>query len=224
MKSAKYTLIQTGLIIGIIVLALLIYRSLMRPVKFNEIYEARKTTVIKKLEDIRTLQNFYKNEKGAYAKSFDELKSFYTDGKMRIIVKEGHVPDTLTEIEAIKLKIVRRDTVLVNAKDEILKSLPNLDVKTFDIIPYSHGEQFIIDADTIVKGNINVHVYEVKALKSQYLKNLNDDSHIKTSFLSRILFNDLQDQFLGPKFDYKDNVIDLILGSLTEATTDGNWQ
>jgi len=113
---------------------------------------------------------------------------------------------------------------LVNAKDEILKSLPNLDVKTFDIIPYSHGEQFIIDADTIVKGNINVHVYEVKALKSQYLKNLNDDSHIKTSFLSRILFNDLQDQFLGPKFDYKDNVIDLILGSLTEATTDGNWQ
>jgi hypothetical protein len=93
----------------------------MRPVKFNEIYEARKTTVIKKLEDIRTLQNFYKNEKGAYAKSFDELKSFYTDGKMRIIVKEGHVPDTLTEIEAIKLKIVRRDTVLVNAKDEIFK-------------------------------------------------------------------------------------------------------
>ena len=29
---------------------------------------------------------------------------------------------------------------------------------------------------------------------------------------------------LGAKFDKKDNVIDLILGSLTEASTDGNWQ
>lgn len=224
MKSIKYTLIQTGLIIGIIVLALLIYRSLMRPVKFNEIYEARKINVIKKLEDVRTLQNYYKTEKGSYAKTFDELKSFYTDGKMNIVVKEGHVPDTLTEAEALKLKIIRRDTVVIDAKNEISKALPNLDIKTFDIIPYSHGKQFIMDADTIVKGNISVHVYQVIAEKSQYLKNLNDDSHIKKSLLSKILYNDLQNQFLGPKFDFKDNVIDLILGSLTEASTDGNWQ
>jgi hypothetical protein len=34
----------------------------------------------------------------------------------------------------------------------------------------------------------------------------------------------MQKQFLGPDYNYKDNVIDLILGSLTEASTNGNWQ
>ena len=224
MKSIKYTLIQVFLIVGIIVLALLVYRSISRPQKFNVIYETRKKEVITKLEDIRTLQVFYKNEHGSYAKNFDQLKTFWNDGKMRIVVKEGHVPDTLTEAEAIKLKIVRRDTVIVNAKEELIKTLPDFNIQSFDLVPYSDGEQFFIDADTIVKGNIAVHVYEVKALKSQYLKNLNDDPHVKGSLIRRIIYNDLQDQFLGPNFDYKDNVIDIILGSLTEASTDGNWQ
>jgi hypothetical protein len=187
------------------------------------IYETRKKEVIRKLEDIRTLQAFYKNEYGSYAKNFDQLKSFWNEGKMRIVVKEGHVPDTLTEAEAIKLKIVRRDTVVVSAKEELMKSIPNLDINTFDIVPYTN-EQFLIDADTIVRGNIAVHVYEVKALKSQYLKNLNDDPHITGSFIRRLIYNNLQDQFLGPNYDYKDYVTDVILGSMTEASTDGNWQ
>jgi hypothetical protein len=67
-------------------------------------------------------------------------------------------------------------------------------------------------------------VYEVKALKSQYLKNLDEDKLVTDVFLGNILYSDLQDQFLGPNYDYKENVIDLILGSLTEASTDGNWQ
>jgi len=196
----------------------------MRPVKFNEIYEARKAEVILKLEDIKILQTYYKTEKGCYAQNFDQIKNFWNEGKMKIVVKEGHVPDTLTEAQAIKLKIVKRDTVIVNAKDELQKAIPTLDINTFDIVPHSNGEQFYIAADTIKKGNINVHVYEIKALKSQYLKNLNDDARIKSSFLGKILYGNLQDQFLGPKFDYKDNVIDVILGSLTEASTEGNWQ
>jgi hypothetical protein len=104
-----------------------------------------------------------------------------------------------------------------------MKSIPNLDINTFDIVPYTN-EQFLIDADTIVRGNIAVHVYEVKALKSQYLKNLNDDPHITGSFIRRLIYNNLQDQFLGPNYDYKDYVTDVILGSMTEASTDGNWQ
>ena len=55
---------------------------------------------------------------------------------MRIVIKEGHVPDTLTEAQAIQMKIVRRDTVVVSAKEEMLKTLPNLDINTFDVIPY----------------------------------------------------------------------------------------
>ena len=48
--------------------AVLIYRSLMRPVKFNEVYEARKAAVIEKLKNIRDLQAYYKMEKALMLK------------------------------------------------------------------------------------------------------------------------------------------------------------
>lgn len=136
MKNWKYTLLQVILITGIVVFAVLIYRSLMRPVKFNEVYEARKAAVIEKLKNIRDLQAYYKMEKGSYAQNAEQLRDFWNNGTMRIVIKEGHVPDTLTEAQAIQMKIVRRDTVVVSAKEEMLKTLPNLDINTFDVIPY----------------------------------------------------------------------------------------
>ncbi|MCR5190539.1 MAG: hypothetical protein K6C07_03940 [Bacteroidales bacterium] len=224
MKNKNFVLIQAGLILVILVLIVAIYRSLSRPEKFNEVYEARKAEVIQKLSDIRTLQTFYKNEKGSYAGNFDQLKDFWENGKMRVVVKEGNVPDSMTEAQAIKLKLVRRDTVVLNAKEEMVKTLPNLDINTFDLVPYSGKEQFLIAADTLRTGNVPVQVYEVKALRSQYMKNLDNDPRVKKAFLGKLLYGNMQKQFLGPDYNYKDNVIDLILGSLTEASTNGNWQ
>ena len=224
MKNKNFVLIQAGLILVILVLIVAIYRSLSRPEKFNEVYEARKAEVIQKLSDIRTLQTFYKNEKGSYAGNFDQLKDFWENGKMRVVVKEGNVPDSMTEAQAIKLKLVRRDTVVLNAKEEMIKTLPNLDINTFDLVPYSGKEQFLIAADTLRAGNVPVQVYEVKALRSQYMKNLDNDPRVKKAFLGKLLYGNMQKQFLGPDYNYKDNVIDLILGSLTEASTNGNWQ
>ena len=224
MKNKNFVLIQAGLILVILVLIVAIYRSLSRPEKFNEVYEARKAEVIQKLSDIRTLQTFYKNEKGSYAGNFDQLKDFWENGKMRVVVKEGNVPDSMTEAQAIKLKLVRRDTVVLNAKEEMIKTLPNLDINTFDLVPYSGKEQSLIAADTLRAGNVPVQVYEVKALRSQYMKNLDNDPRVKKAFLGKLLYGNMQKQFLGPDYNYKDNVIDLILGSLTEASTNGNWQ
>ena len=219
-----YNWIQVGLVLVILILIVFVYRSLMRPEKFNQVYEARKVEVISKLNDIRSLQSFYKNEKGSYAKDFDQLKEFINNGTIRMVIKEGNVPDSMTEAQALKKKLIRRDTLVMSAKEEILKSIPNLDVNTFDLVPYSNNEQFLINADTLVRGNVKVPVYEVKALKSQYLKNLDDDPRITKAFMGKLLYSHMQKQFLGPNFDYKENVTDLILGSLEEASTNGNWQ
>ncbi len=224
MKSPKYVILQVCLVLVIIFLSVMIFRSIMRPEKFKTIYEARKAEVVVKLKDIRTIQGFYKAEKGSYANTFDQLRDFWSNGKMTIVVKEGNVPDTLTEAEALKRNIIRRDTVIVNAKDEMVKSLPNFDINRFDIIPYSKGEHFEMKADTIVRANIPVFVYEVIAYKKQYLKDLDDDPRIKDVFLGSFLYSGLQEQFLGPNYDYRENVTDLILGSLTEPSTDGNWE
>lgn len=224
MKNKKANLIQAGLILVILVLVVTVYRSLSRPEKFNQVYEARKAEVIQKLTDIRTLQTYYKNEKGSYAGSFDQLKDFWENGKMRVVIKEGNVPDSMTEAQALKLKIIKRDTMILDAKDEMIKTLPNLDINTFDIVPYSGNERFLIAADTLQSGNVPVQVYEVKALRSQYMKNLDNDPRVRQAFLGKLLYGNLQKQFLGPDYNYKDYVIDLVLGSLTEASTNGNWQ
>jgi len=224
MKNIKTIIIQVALIMGIILFGLLIYRTIVRPEKFNNVYEARKRDVVAKLEQIRTLQAFYKAEKGYYAQDFDSLKAFYNDGKVTVVIKEGSVPDTLSEAEAVRRKIVRRDTVLVEAKDEIGKALPDVDINRINLIPYSKGESFEMKAGSIPKGSLTVHVYEVTAYRHQYLKDLDNDPRVKQAFLGSFLFSGMQKQFLGSHFDFKDNVKDLILGSMTEASTDGNWQ
>ena len=81
-----------------------------------------------------------------------------------------------------------------------------------------------MDADTIVRAGISVYVYEVKALKSQYLKNMDEDPRVKDVFMGRLLFSGLQEQFLGKDFNVKESVKDVVLGSLTEPSTDGNWE
>lgn len=224
MKNTKNIIIQACLIVAIVVLVLLIYRSVMRPQKFNVIYEGRKSEVVAKLKDIRVLQQFYKAEKGSYAKNFDQLRDFWNNGTMTVVVKEGNVPDSLTEAQALKMGIIKRDTVLVKAKDEMIKSLPDFDIEKFDVIPFSGGERFIMDADTITRANISVYVYEVRANKSQYLKNMDNDPRVKNAFMGTLLYSGLQEQFLGPNFDFKENVKDIVLGSLTEPSTDGNWE
>ena len=42
--------------------------------------------------------------------------------------------------------------------------------------------------------------------------------------MGTLLYSGLQEQFLGPNFDFKENVKDIVLGSLTEPSTDGNWE
>lgn len=225
MKGTKNIIIQICLIVGILVLCVMVYRSIARPQKCATICEERKSEVVEKLKDIRTLQAFYKTEKGSYAKTFDQLKDFWYNGNMTIVVKEGTVPDTLTEAEALKQGIIRRDTTVVKAKDEMIKSFPEtFNIDKIDIIPFSGGEKFIMDADTIVRAGISVYVYEVKALKSQYLKNMDEDPRVKDVFMGRLLFSGLQEQFLGKDFNFKESVKDVVLGSLTEPSTDGNWE
>ena len=52
------------------VFCFLIYRSITGPIEFNKIKENRYTEVIKKLKDIRNVQDAYLKINGVYAKKF----------------------------------------------------------------------------------------------------------------------------------------------------------
>ncbi len=222
-KNLLRKAIQVVLVIGIVVLSVLIYRSLMRPEQYRIMAEQRRAVVIEKMKDIRTAQLAYKSVKGFYANDFDKLKDFLINGRMPIVVKTGNVPDTLTEAQALKKGIVKRDTIYVEASKEVFKDRKNLDVKTIELIPFS-TEKFQMSSDTINRGNIKVPVFVVTAPKDIFLKGIDNDPSLKEGgFFSRtmgkLLYNNLEKQFeKSTKYE------DLIMGSLTEPSTDGNWE
>jgi hypothetical protein len=211
-------LIQTILVLGILVLVVFIFRSIMRPEKFRTMAEERREVVVEKLKDIRTAQIGYKNVKGSYAQNFDLLIDFLENGKMPIVAKIGVVPDTLTEAQALKAGIIKRDTVLVDAFKEIFKDKPNLNVKKLSFIPYSNNEKFIMDADTIERGGIKVPVFIAIAPKMSYLGGIEEDPKLK-GFINSILYTGIEKQFIKQE-KYKD----MIVGSLDDPSTNGNWE
>lgn len=204
----KKLIIQIVLVVVAIVLSYLVYDSIMKPVRFNEQVSKREEGIIDKLKDIRTMQIAYKSVYNRYTGSFDTLIDFLQNGKLPIVKKIGNVPDSLTEEQALKRKLVSRDTVYVNAYEELFKGKKEIDLTTIKLIPHSENKEFSIKADIITKGSIQVPVFEVTAKFDDYLIGL-DKQLILNKKTKAIDLN---------KFD------GLKLGSLEEPSTDGNWE
>ncbi len=199
----KKNIIQIALFILIIILAYLVYESIMEPVRYNKERNRRREIVINKLKDIRTAQLNYKNVNKEYADSWDKLIDFLKNGKLPVIKKISTLPDSLSEIseeEAIKRGFIKVDTTYVNALDSLFGHRKDFSLENFSIIPFSDGQQFSLRAGEIEKGHVKVKVFEVVAPNEAYLKGLDKD-----------MIN-------------KEEKPALILGSMTEASHDGNWE
>ncbi len=199
----KKNITQIALFILIIILAYLVYESIMEPVRYNKERNRRREIVINKLKDIRTAQLNYKNVNKEYADSWDKLIDFLKNGKLPVIKKISTLPDSLSEIseeEAIKRGFIKVDTTYVNALDSLFGHRKDFSLENFSIIPFSDGQQFSLRAGEIEKGHVKVKVFEVVAPNEAYLKGLDKD-----------MIN-------------KEEKPALILGSMTEASHDGNWE
>ena len=128
---------------------------------------------------------------------------------MPLVLKNGTVPDTLTEEQALEAGIITRDTTLIAIKDTLLKDVANFDIATIDLVPFTHGKvKFEIESSTVDRANFKVPVFEVRCYKKDYLAEIKEQD---------LLQNDLSIMNEDGKFP------GLKLGSLTEPSTDGNW-
>ena len=200
-------IIQIGLVALALILTYLVYDSIMKPVKFNEEVSKRELVIIDKLKDIRTMEIAYKGVFGKYTGSFDTLVDFIKNGKLPIIKKIGNVPDSLTEEQALKMKIVSRDTVYVNAYEELFAGKKEIDLTTLKYIPNTQKE-FKIQATVISKSSMQVPVFEVTATYDDYLEGMD----------KQLLIN------LKTKATNLNKFGGLKLGSMEEPSTDGNWE
>ena len=195
-----------------IILAYFVYNSVDSEVVFNEQAKERISENVQKLKDLRTLQIAFKKEKNVFANDFPTLLSFLMNDSLQIIKSEGETPDSmingkqLTDIRALELGLIKRDTFYVSAKnsifDETYLNTRNenftLDINTISKIPFTDLD-YNIEASEIEKGKVAVQVFEISASYRNVLIGL--DAENKKYALDNLLK----------------------VGSMTEASLNGNW-
>lgn len=164
------------LAVAVVLLAYMCYRSIMGPIEFKDEKDRRENLIKARLIDIRKAQIEYKNIHKVHAANFDELSKFLKDEKLPFLIKEGALTDEqlekgMTEKEAVKKGLIRRDTVWVTAVDTLFGKGYNVD--DLRNVPGANV-QFTMDTATLTSGSgYTVKVFQCGVLYDDYLGDLN---------------------------------------------------
>ncbi|MGM0567099.1 MAG: hypothetical protein ACQESX_10115 [Bacteroidota bacterium] len=200
-KTLKIVL-QTALTIAIVVLAYLVYESIMTPVRFERAVDQRTEKVVQNLKDIRAVERSYKSIHDEYTGSFDTLIDFIKNGEIPVVYTVQDPDDTTFT------KVITDTIDYINVGDSLFKDRADYNIQNIRYIPFSDKKEFELQADTIDKGGVVVNVVEAKAHYRDFLKGL-EEQLITNKIKSR---EDVE-KYPGLKF-----------GSLKDPSTDGNWE
>ena len=228
------TIIQILLGIVIIALAVMLYNSIMKPVRFDNEYTKRREACAEKLKAIRTLEEAYKVTYGTYTGSFDTLITrLMNEDSMKTVVKVTNydkIPadvdiNEVTEKEAVEKGYVTRREVYINpiAKLREDKKLPTVDatghtvqmsdeqLKNLRYVPYPKGtnKEFELHAGMVDKSGFLVPVFECKVSLEDLLSDMDKQERInKIAEIEKV-----SGRYAGWK-----------VGDMTQPVTDGNFE
>ena len=193
-----------------LVLVYQIYQSINSPIKFNQVKNERYLKVIDRLKDIRNAQVAFKSVNGIYSSSFDELIKFVDSAQFTIVQKRDSSYmqyDRVYRIDMLREVIVIDTLGYVSVKDSLFSS--NDSYKKMACVPIDGvDEQFKLKADIIDKNGYNVPVFEVRVSKDLILFDQSRDLITQEKQTVSV------DGVNGP---------DIVLGSLSDVSTNGNW-
>jgi hypothetical protein len=187
-------------------LAYFVYNSINSEVEFQKVAKVRIAENIQKLKDLRQVQIAFKKVNNTYANNFDVLIDFLENDSMPIVKAIGETPDTLTDVQALELGIISRDTAYILAKETVFdnvylnsrnKKFP-LELAALTQVPHS-DENYNINAGIVEKGKVLVQVFEISATYGAVFTGL--DAKNKSYELDGLLK----------------------VGSMDEASLNGNW-
>ena len=188
-----------------------IYSSINGPIKFNKVKNERYAIVINRLKDIRIAQIAHKDVKGYYANNFDDLVSFVDNGLFTLIEEKDSsylAYDRIYRIDMLREVKIVRELGKVSVKDSLFKDNESYKQMAFIPIKGKEDEKFSISADIIDKNGYEAHVFEVKVKKDVILYDQNKDLLKQENKVISV------DGVNGSE---------IILGSMTEVSTSGNW-
>ena len=189
-----------------IILAYFVYNSINSEVEFQQVAKVRVAENVQKLKDLRQVQIAYKKVNNTYSNNFESLIDFLENDSMAIVKAIGETPDSLTDVQALELGIISRDTAYVLAKetvfDEAYLSSRNekfpLDLSALTTVPHS-DQNYSVDAGMVEKGKVVVQVFEISTTYGAVFTGL--DAENKSFELGNLLK----------------------VGSMDEASLNGNW-
>lgn len=228
------TIVQIVLAIAIVGLAVVLYNSITKPVKFEKEYNARRDACATKLKAIRTLEEQYKLTYGTFCGDFDTLiNRLYNEDSLKItqrVINYEAIPadvdiNEMPQLEAIKkgyMKLVEtyvnpitqlREQKKLNYKDAdgFTHEFTDEDLRNLRYVPYPKGKklEFQLDAGMIDRAGLKVPVFECKVNLKDLLSDM-DEQDVANKIAS---INRVPGKYAGWK-----------VGDMEQSITDGNFE
>ena len=211
MKKGLFIIINIVLFAIIVLLAVQVVKSIQAPIKFTKEQKAREAQVVERLIDIRNAEVLYKNATNQYTNSFDSLIQFCQFAEIPI-VKIVPDPTDTTFTRTIN------DTIgFVKVMDSIQGNRTNFNINDIKFVPFgANHEQFELEAGAIKRNGIDIPVFEARTPYEVYLAT-------PGAAFSEKEWNQRRDNAKAEK-ESINRYAGLKVGSMEEATTDGNWE
>jgi hypothetical protein len=203
--------IQVVLWIASIFFAYKIYDSVSGPIRFNQVKNERYAKVIDRMKDIRTAQIAHKDVKGVFSNNFDSLIKFIDDGIFTLVEKRDSSYleyDRTYRIDMLKEVVVIDTLGFVPVKDSLFKNTDRYKNMAYIPVEGAEDKKFQIKADVINKNGYKVPVFEVKVAKNIIL--FDQDADLLKQENETVSVDGV-------------NGSEIILGSLSNVSTNGNW-
>lgn len=181
----------------VIIFSALIYFSFASKIEFEKTLAQREEVVKQRLIQAKNLQMAYFESKKKYSSKWEDLIAFAKNDSVKIVKYLVNKDDTAAVNQATREGRPLESIKYVSVKEKVF---PNEEIN-FDqisIVPFS-DEEFEINAGVIDKNGRDIHVFEIKTSKYTFIQNL---------------------KYIPENFDRSK---ELILGSMREPTTEGNW-
>lgn len=201
------------MVVAILVMVFLCYKSILKPVEFDKAKDFRKEVVKKKLIDVRKAEEAYYEQHGEYCGSWDTLISFVKEGEMPAVASKGTLTDQqlekgLTERKAWDMvynndgkdaakygienfeqfcQDFRRDTIKEKVMEVKFKGYNPAYLDTLKYIPFTNGKEVIILKKNAVhneKANTDIPVFSASVPNDIYLNGLDRQEIINMNNLA----------------------------------------
>lgn len=204
------TAIQIALWLLSFFFAFMIYKSISEPIEFKKVKEERYKAVIAKLKDIRDAQEAHRTVTGKFASSFDALVKFVDTAQFTITQQRDS--SFMQYDEVYKIDVLREvkiiDTLGFKAiKDSIFKNSDRY--KTMMNVPFAENTaKFEMKADILDKEGYKAPVFEARVKKDVILFDQPKNLRVQENQMISV------DEVNGNS---------IIVGSLSDVSTNGNW-